>query len=97
MNDLIHSLAHDFSSHFIFHKIASEPIDSFLGPLVKILGDHPEVADVLTLYQENHLALHAELTHSMGMELDPDLVKSILRQGIRNWCGPTVDPDSGIQ
>ena len=93
MNDLIHSLAQCFSSHFMIEDIASEPIDEYLDPLIKVLGRSPDQADVIALYKENCSKLHAALESRMELKLDPVLVKSVFRQGIRNWFGPSVDPE----
>jgi hypothetical protein len=76
----------------MIENVASEPIDEYLGPLTKVLGRTPGQAEVIALYKKDCRKLHKALESQMEMKLNPDLVKSILRQGIRNWFGPSVDP-----
>ena len=96
MNDLVHSLAEDFSAHFMLKNIASEPIDEYLPPLTKVLGKSPTEEDMLALYRENVSRLHEAMEARMGIKLDPEYVKVVFRQGIRNWVGQDRANELGI-
>ena len=92
MNDLIHSMAEDLSAFFIVEGIVEKPLDSFLDPLVSVLGKSPDQADVLELYTQNSNHLRDELVRFLEVPIELGVVKSALRQAIRNYYGPKILP-----
>ena len=91
MNELIKSLAIDFSVEFANRFGQRNPADEYFDPLTKVLGLSPSQADVIKVCRDRIPQLRLELSKWLELELDDQTARDVLRQAIINYYGDTCN------
>ncbi len=87
MNDLIYSLAADFSVEFGERFGKTTPADGYLDHLVKVLGETPSKVDVESVLKNKVPILCQELSNWMEAEIEEIVVSDVLEIGYVNYFG----------
>jgi len=91
MNDLIDSLAEDFSMIFADQLGIDSPPDSYVDALDEVLGSDPSKEDALEVLRKRIPDLVAELSECFERDFSNKLVRETFRQGLIGYYGESFD------